>query len=314
MSRSLLCLALIAPLAVVGCQDSLPMGPPGAGQVPLPGPSASVTTDAGTPSARIVATGELSTVFQLSDLNLEGADITVTYVIPDLSAGPEQTFTGDGFARADFENITMVVDIENRPDGAPDLLGLTASTALRVWNRFWPSTADDVIVLDSRTIGTLDGVTLLMGGLSLPLDGTQEAIDGTGPVSSLEFLPDFGPEFTPLNVPSLQGGFFLDYVYELTGLTVRLEGLTPVEQLQELAGALEELEAQGFLNRGQSRSLVAKLDAATARLNDDNTTAAANQLGAFVNEVEALVSEGILTPEHGHPLIDGARAVIDDIS
>ena len=41
-----------------------------------------------------------------------------------------------------------------------------------------------------------------------------------------------------------------------------------------------------------------------------NDTAAANQIGAFVNQVRALVNDGTLTPEQGDDLIAAAEAAL----
>jgi probable HAF family extracellular repeat protein len=82
------------------------------------------------------------------------------------------------------------------------------------------------------------------------------------------------------------------------------------EILQGLIDEVETLEAEGALNAGQAGSLINKLNVATAMLNAGKTTPAVNQLEAFINEVEALIEGGVLTPEQGQPLIDMAEDVI----
>ena len=63
------------------------------------------------------------------------------------------------------------------------------------------------------------------------------------------------------------------------------------------------------LNGGQKNSLIAKLQAAQASLDRGNTTAAANQLGAFINEVHADEQSGKLTTTDGDPLAAAAQTI-----
>jgi hypothetical protein len=64
------------------------------------------------------------------------------------------------------------------------------------------------------------------------------------------------------------------------------------------------------LNAGQKNSLIAKLQAAQDSLNRGSKTAAGNQLGAFVNELQADEQSGKLSPAAADPLIAEARAVV----
>jgi uncharacterized membrane protein len=63
--------------------------------------------------------------------------------------------------------------------------------------------------------------------------------------------------------------------------------LTPVEQLEVCAAQATGLEADGVLNVGQTRSLVNKLNLATAALNDGKDIAATHMLEAFQNQARA---------------------------
>jgi hypothetical protein len=67
------------------------------------------------------------------------------------------------------------------------------------------------------------------------------------------------------------------------------------------------------LNAGQQNSLLAKLRAAQASLMRGNRTAAVNQLGAFINEVQALAQSGQLPAATAADLIAEAQAVIASI-
>jgi hypothetical protein len=61
---------------------------------------------------------------------------------------------------------------------------------------------------------------------------------------------------------------------------------------------------------GNNKSLHSKLDAAMASLSAGNTNAAANQLRAFINEVEAMMRSGRLSATSGQALIAEANAIL----
>ena len=89
--------------------------------------------------------------------------------------------------------------------------------------------------------------------------------------------------------------------------------LDPVEQIEKFIGEVFTLVDEGVLNQGESNALITKLDAALKSLDKENTKAACNQLGAFINQVNALVNSGRLTPEQGQALIDAANEVIEEL-
>jgi len=55
---------------------------------------------------------------------------------------------------------------------------------------------------------------------------------------------------------------------------------------------------------------MAKLRAALRQLGSGNRAPAAGQLNAFINEVNALVRSGRLSPQQAQPLIDAAEAAL----
>jgi PKD repeat protein len=75
---------------------------------------------------------------------------------------------------------------------------------------------------------------------------------------------------------------------------------------------LAALQAQvnAVATGGQANSLNAKLGAASASIGRGNTGAAANQIAAFINEVQAAVQSGRLTPAQGDALIAYARRIL----
>ena len=67
------------------------------------------------------------------------------------------------------------------------------------------------------------------------------------------------------------------------------------------------------LSAGNGRSLTAKLDAAAAQLAKGQANPAMNQLGAFINETNALIHSGRL-PASGNALSDLAQRIIQSMS
>lgn len=321
MLRSLLRLTLLLPFALLGCQDSLPTQTETIPSPDLELLQSSATCDVGgsgtAQGARIVTTADIQAEpGNFSDYDLDGADITVTTIIPDLSISPDFTFTSvqksGTQATAGFEDQSMLVDIVNRPDGAPDELGLTGFATVRVINAFDSDPFPDRLSLTFGSISPTSLPDFQPGSATASLDGTNSAISGTDPVSNLAFLLDFEGI-----LPGASGGSFtigIDNLFDLVSTQVVIEALSSVATLESLAEEVRDFEAAGHLNTGQTNSLLAKLNAATARLNDEACTPAVNQLEAFVNEVQALIDGGVLTPEQGQPLIDIAEALISDLS
>jgi CSLREA domain-containing protein len=86
--------------------------------------------------------------------------------------------------------------------------------------------------------------------------------------------------------------------------------LTPREGIEGLIDKVTALVTTGNLNQGQGNALIAKLEAAIQQLEHGNTKTAINQLQAFVNQMNALISAGTVPPAQGQPLIDAAQQII----
>lgn len=87
--------------------------------------------------------------------------------------------------------------------------------------------------------------------------------------------------------------------------------LGPVTKIQHLIEAVEGLVESGVLNDGQGNALISKLEAALSSLENGNTNAACNQLQAFVNQVGAFVTSGVLPPQEGEELDDAAAEIMN---
>jgi hypothetical protein len=114
-----------------------------------------------------------------------------------------------------------------------------------------------------------------------------------------------------------------NYVLTLTGTdarpliggtrtaTLNLQILTPAQAIPNVIATINGLKAGGVLNGGQANSLIVKLNHAIDSLTTkpDQPTAC-NQLQAFVNEVNAYVNGGKLTPAQADSLLGGPLGIL----
>jgi len=93
-------------------------------------------------------------------------------------------------------------------------------------------------------------------------------------------------------------------IYAVTLLDA--QGITQVtiDQITDLVDA-------GELTRGQGNALTKKLTHAIDSINAHSFDTAKHQLQAFIHQVNDFISQGILSPEEGQPLIDAVNTVID---
>ena len=87
--------------------------------------------------------------------------------------------------------------------------------------------------------------------------------------------------------------------------------MTTEAEVHELIDDVHGLFDGGMLNGGQSNALISKLRNVLEKLAKGNTNAAANQLGAFINQLEDFVDEGILTSGQAEPLMKSASLLVE---
>ncbi len=90
--------------------------------------------------------------------------------------------------------------------------------------------------------------------------------------------------------------------------------MTTEAEIRELINDVQKLLDDGVLNDGQANALTSKLENVLDKLANGNSNAAANQLGAFINQVEDFVIEGILTTDQGDLLIKAATLLVEVLS
>jgi hypothetical protein len=145
------------------------------------------------------------------------------------------------------------------------------------------------------TIGSSDTLDILAGS------PTTLRICGVGRLTvtpgSLNMTVGLGPNGDPgVGVGTLNATFLL---------TAPTPGA-------DLATLRAEVAAIPGLPAG-ANSLLAKLDAATASYGRGNHGAACGQLGAFINQVAALVATGRLTAAQGESLTESAHCICEDM-
>lgn len=86
---------------------------------------------------------------------------------------------------------------------------------------------------------------------------------------------------------------------------------TPEEVAEALLEDIVELVEEGALSNGNGNALSAKLESALDALEASNTEAAIGKVGAFINQVEALINAGRLSAEDGQALLDLGNALLD---
>ena len=97
--------------------------------------------------------------------------------------------------------------------------------------------------------------------------------------------------------------------YSSASNSVEVDVLSPSGSIQQLITTVNGMN----LPQGTTTSLDAKLNATLNSLNGGNTNAAANQLNAFINEVDAQTGKAIL-PAQALQLITVAQGIISAVS
>ncbi len=87
--------------------------------------------------------------------------------------------------------------------------------------------------------------------------------------------------------------------------------LTPEEASQNLIEEVNALVEAGTLNPGQGNALIAKLETALQKLEEDKVSAAIKLLQAFISQVISLRDEGVLSSAEAQVLTEAANNIID---
>ena len=89
------------------------------------------------------------------------------------------------------------------------------------------------------------------------------------------------------------------------------DATSPEEMMEDAADQIVDMINDGNVNEGQGDALIAKLDAAVKKLDQDNEHAAENILNSVINQIEAFIKSGVLTQTDGQALIDDIQLIIN---
>jgi pullulanase-type alpha-1,6-glucosidase len=189
-----------------------------------------------------------------------------------------------------FEDVQSRLSFLNTgPDQLPGLIVMTLSDKLDL---NMDPMFESVIVLINANDETQAFQDDTLFGLPFVLHSVQrESVDMLVRTSS------FNPVMGEFVIPGRTVAVFVEYD-------------RPQQRIAYLIDETQKLYEQGVLNRGQVNALVSKLESALRSLNNGNWIAAINQLSAYINDLNALLRSGRLSPELGLPLIEAAQDII----
>ncbi|MFC1724284.1 NosD domain-containing protein [candidate division KSB1 bacterium] len=151
------------------------------------------------------------------------------------------------------------------------------------------------------------------------IDNETQAIDGNmaGAVNFFNLDAPVGGNFwSDWTSPDDNGDGFVDNPYAFEGGQddlpwTYLNGWWTLEQI--IGDLMADVEDLG-LNKGNTNALTVKLENALKSLKKGKTKPAANKINAFINQVNAFISNGKISEEAGHELIDTANYIIARIN
>lgn len=155
-------------------------------------------------------------------------------------------------------------------------------------------------------ISSFAGATLLPGetynadgSFSDPGSDPWSATVNYGDGSGSSTLPLAGKSFTLAHVYNVAAMYTVEVRVSDDDVTSSRKQvvtvITPQQGLEPAAGMIQQLASGGKLNAGNANSLGSKLAAAQLQLAKGNSTPAANQLSALLNEIDAMVRSGRLS-------------------
>ena len=191
-----------------------------------------------------------------------------------------------------------------------DFTVTTTPSSLQVLTTGSNTYSVSVLSVSGSTTAGLPPIALALSGLPSGATGGFSPNSGTPSfVSTLTITTSSTPSGTyPLTIAGTDGRT-PEGGSRSSQLTLIV--LTPAQALQLVINQVNDLQSNGVLNHGQANSLVVKLRHAIDNLNHrQHKRTACNQLSAFVHEVNAYVSAGILTPAQANTLLGEPLGVL----
>jgi len=260
---------------------------------------------------------------------LNGDSISLT-AAPSGGTGPfTYAWTKDGAPFATTQTITDTPGLGDTTYAVTvtDSLGAVSNTATTVVHVYdftvaGSPTTQQILTTGTNTYAVTE--TLVPGSASSGLPTIGLSLSGLPSGATASFSPASGGAggFSSTLTITTAGAPPGTYSLTLTGTdarlliggtrstTLTLTILTPAQAIPNVIATVQGLQAAGTLNSGQANSLIVKLNHAIDSLNSKpNQPTACNQLQAFVNEINAYVSAGILTQAQADTLLDGPLGI-----
>ena len=91
--------------------------------------------------------------------------------------------------------------------------------------------------------------------------------------------------------------------------------IPPEPAVEEIVDQVVNMVESGDLeiNHGQTNAILSKLDKAVDKFASGNTNAAIGALKAFINQINAYINSGSISPENAKILIDAAQNIINNL-
>jgi hypothetical protein len=260
---------------------------------------------------------------------LSGNSVNLT-AVPSGGTGPfTYAWTKNGAPFSTSSSITDTPGLGDTTYGVTvtDSLGAVSNTATTVVHVYdftvaGSPSSQQVLTTGSNTYTATE--SLLAGSVTSGLPSIGWSLSGLPAGASASFTPASGNAggFSSTLTITTAGAPAGTYPLTLTGTDGRasiggtrssslsLTILTPAQAIPNVIATIGGLQGSGVLNQGQANSLTVKLNHAIDNLTTrpDKPTAC-NQLHAFVNEVNAYVSAGILTAAQADSLLGGPLGI-----
>ena len=234
------------------------------------------------------------------------------------ASGDQHAFFWDGTIMRDLGTLGGNLSVGGALNDASQVAGYSTTASSDQHAFLWEGTMHDLGTLGGKVSGAaaLNAAGQVAGG-STTASGDQHAFfwDGTT-MRDLGTLGGNASFAIDLNKVGQVAGYSTTASGDrhATRWTVTLRPATPTEEIQIIRTAVNNLVTGGNLGQGQAMGLLAKLDAATRQLNSGKVQAARNILQALIQQVQAFISEGILSAADGQSLIDAAQSAINQLS
>ena len=218
--------------------------------------------------------------------------------------------SGPSFSVTPDDEGTFLVTLQATDDG-----GMTGAASLTMAGaNVAPTARISSVTPSAPLVLTAQESVAFSGSFSDPgaLDSHTATWNfGDGATSTANYGPGGSASFSTSHTYAAAGSYTVSLTVRdddggVGQATAKVVVQTPQQALASIAGYVQGIST---LNAGEKNSLTAKLNAASAAIGRGDMTAANNQLGAFLNELQAYVNAGKVSPAVASVLRNAVHAV-----